>query len=115
MALLLKTTRFVESQIDTFLDVVSDSALLFQLGMEDYQHGRTLAIRRVQPLDDPSRRDENLQPHPQKDQRYGCQHHPSRYQNTLASQQLLVVANHETRYLGGSSAGASFVTDSAAG
>ena len=36
MALLLKTTRFVESQIDTFLDVVSDSALLFQLGMEDY-------------------------------------------------------------------------------
>lgn len=36
MALLLKTTRFVESQIDTFLDVVSDSAILFQLGMEDY-------------------------------------------------------------------------------
>lgn len=36
MALLLKTTRFVESQIDTFLDVVSDSALLFQLGIEDY-------------------------------------------------------------------------------
>ncbi|HPN40859.1 MAG TPA: DUF47 family protein [Candidatus Cloacimonadota bacterium] len=41
MALLLKTTRFVESQIDTFLDVVSDSALLFQLGMEDYLHART--------------------------------------------------------------------------
>lgn len=40
MALLLKTTRFVESQIDTFLDVVSDSALLFQLGMEDYLKGR---------------------------------------------------------------------------
>lgn len=40
MALLLKTTRFVESQIDTFLDVVSDSALLFQLGMEDYLVGR---------------------------------------------------------------------------
>ncbi len=36
MALVLKTTKFVESQIDTFLDVVSDSALLFQLGMEDY-------------------------------------------------------------------------------
>ncbi len=41
MALLLKTTRFVESQIDTFLDVVSDSALLLQLGMEDYLHART--------------------------------------------------------------------------
>lgn len=41
MALLLKTTRFVESQIDTFLDVVSDSALLFQLGMEDYLHSRS--------------------------------------------------------------------------
>lgn len=36
MALVLKTTKFVESQIDTFLDVVSDSALLFQQGMEDY-------------------------------------------------------------------------------
>ncbi|MDD4223721.1 MAG: DUF47 family protein [Candidatus Cloacimonetes bacterium] len=36
MALVLKTTKFVESQIDTFLDVVSDSALLFQLGVEDY-------------------------------------------------------------------------------
>ncbi|MCB5228552.1 MAG: DUF47 family protein [Candidatus Cloacimonetes bacterium] len=40
MALLLKTTRFVESQIDTFLDVVSDSAMLFQLGTEDYLFGR---------------------------------------------------------------------------
>ncbi len=36
MALLLKTTKFVESQIDTFLDIVSDSAILFQLGIEDY-------------------------------------------------------------------------------
>jgi predicted phosphate transport protein (TIGR00153 family) len=41
MALVLKTTKFVESQIDTFLDVVSDSALLFQLGIEDYLLGRT--------------------------------------------------------------------------
>ncbi|HNU54917.1 MAG TPA: DUF47 family protein [Candidatus Syntrophosphaera sp.] len=40
MALALKTTKFVESQIDTFLDVVSDSALLFQLGVEDYLLGR---------------------------------------------------------------------------
>ena len=41
MALLLKTTKFVESQIDTFLDVVSESALLFQQGIEDYLKGRT--------------------------------------------------------------------------
>jgi predicted phosphate transport protein (TIGR00153 family) len=32
----MKTTRFVEGQIDTFLDIVSDSAMMFQLAMEDY-------------------------------------------------------------------------------
>ncbi|MBW6513713.1 MAG: DUF47 family protein [Candidatus Syntrophosphaera sp.] len=36
MPLVLKTTKFVESQIDSFLDVVSESALLFQQAMEDY-------------------------------------------------------------------------------
>lgn len=41
MALVMKTTKFVESQIDTFLDVVSESAVLFQLGIEDYLQGRT--------------------------------------------------------------------------
>ena len=40
MALLLKTTRFVESQIDTFLDIVSDAATTFQLAVEDYLLGR---------------------------------------------------------------------------
>ena len=40
MALLLKTTRFVESQIDTFLDIVRDSATTFQLAEEDYLEGR---------------------------------------------------------------------------
>jgi uncharacterized protein Yka (UPF0111/DUF47 family) len=40
MALLLKTTRFVESQIDTYLDIVSDSATTFQLAQEDYLAGR---------------------------------------------------------------------------
>ncbi len=40
MALLLKTTRFVESQIDTFLDIVSDAATTFQLAVEDYLEGR---------------------------------------------------------------------------
>ncbi|MCB5224321.1 MAG: DUF47 family protein [Candidatus Cloacimonadaceae bacterium] len=40
MALVLKTTKFVESQIDSFLDIISDSALLFQLGVEDYLKGR---------------------------------------------------------------------------
>ncbi|MDD2422759.1 MAG: DUF47 family protein [Candidatus Cloacimonetes bacterium] len=40
MALLLKTTRFVESQIDNFLDMVSDSATTFQLAIQDYLAGR---------------------------------------------------------------------------
>jgi predicted phosphate transport protein (TIGR00153 family) len=40
MPLLLKTTKFIETQIDQFLDVVSDAALLFNLGIEDYLHGR---------------------------------------------------------------------------
>lgn len=40
MPLLLKTTKFIETQIDQFLDVVSDAALLFELGMEDYLKGR---------------------------------------------------------------------------
>lgn len=40
MALILKTTRFIETQIDTFLDIVSDSATTFQLAIEDYLVGR---------------------------------------------------------------------------
>ncbi|MDD4309484.1 MAG: DUF47 family protein [Candidatus Cloacimonetes bacterium] len=40
MPLILKTTRFVEAQIDTFLDTVSDSAILFQLAMDDYINHR---------------------------------------------------------------------------
>ena len=40
MPLILKTTRFVEAQIDTFLDIVSDSAIMFQLAMEDYLNER---------------------------------------------------------------------------
>ncbi len=40
MPLLLKTTKFIETQIDQFLDVVSDAALLFNLGIEDYLQGR---------------------------------------------------------------------------
>jgi predicted phosphate transport protein (TIGR00153 family) len=40
MALLLKTTKFIESQIDAFLDIVSDSATLFHLAMEDYLKDR---------------------------------------------------------------------------
>lgn len=40
MPMLLKKTRFVGSQIDTFLDVVGDSAMLLQLGMEDYLYRR---------------------------------------------------------------------------
>lgn len=37
---LLKNTRFVGAQIDTFLDLVSDSAMLMQLAVEDYLLGR---------------------------------------------------------------------------
>ena len=37
---LLKNTRFVGAQIDTFLDLVSDSAMLMQLAVEDYLFGR---------------------------------------------------------------------------
>ena len=40
MAILLKTTKQIEAQIDLFLDIVSDSALLFQLGMDDYLNER---------------------------------------------------------------------------
>ncbi len=41
MALVLKTTKFVEAQIDTFLDIVSDSALIFRFAVDDYLQGRT--------------------------------------------------------------------------
>ncbi|MDD2228976.1 MAG: DUF47 family protein [Candidatus Cloacimonetes bacterium] len=40
MPLILKTTRFIEAQLDTFLDIVSDSAMTFQLAMDDYLQGR---------------------------------------------------------------------------
>ena len=40
MALILKTTRFIETQIDAFLDILSDSATTFELAMEDYLNNR---------------------------------------------------------------------------
>ena len=40
MALILKTTRFIETQIDTFLDILSDSATTFEMAMEDYLNNR---------------------------------------------------------------------------
>lgn len=36
MAILLKTTKHIEAQIDQFLDILSDSALLYHKGIEDY-------------------------------------------------------------------------------
>jgi len=36
MAILLKTTKVIESQIDQFLDILGDTALLYQKGIEDY-------------------------------------------------------------------------------
>ncbi len=40
MPLILKTTRFIEAQLDTFLDIVSDTAMMFQLAIDDYLNGR---------------------------------------------------------------------------
>lgn len=40
MALILKTTRFIETQIDAFLDILSDSATTFELAIEDYLNNR---------------------------------------------------------------------------
>ncbi len=36
MAILLKTTKVIEAQIDQFLDILSDAALLYMKAMEDY-------------------------------------------------------------------------------
>jgi len=41
MAILLKTTKVIEAQIDQFLDIVSDCALLFHMGVEDYLKERS--------------------------------------------------------------------------
>ncbi len=40
LAIILKTTRFIETQIDAFLDIVSDSATTFELAIEDYLNHR---------------------------------------------------------------------------
>ena len=40
MAILLKTTKLIEAQIDQFLDILSDSALLYYKGIEDYLQER---------------------------------------------------------------------------
>jgi uncharacterized protein len=36
MAILLKTTKVIEAQLDQFLDILSDTALVYQKGIEDY-------------------------------------------------------------------------------
>jgi predicted phosphate transport protein (TIGR00153 family) len=36
MAILLKTTKVIEAQLDQFLDILSDTALLYRKGIEDY-------------------------------------------------------------------------------
>jgi uncharacterized protein len=41
MSVILKTTKIIENQIDQFLDIVSECALLFGLGVEDYLAERT--------------------------------------------------------------------------
>ncbi len=36
MAIILKTTKVIEAQLDQFLDILGDTALLYQKGVEDY-------------------------------------------------------------------------------
>ncbi|MBM4399662.1 MAG: DUF47 family protein [Candidatus Cloacimonetes bacterium] len=40
MAILLKTTKVIEAQLDQFLDILSDTALLYLKGIEDYLNER---------------------------------------------------------------------------
>ena len=40
MAILLKTTKVIEAQLDQFLDILSDTALFYQKGIEDYLNER---------------------------------------------------------------------------
>jgi hypothetical protein len=40
MAILLKTTKVIEAQLDQFLDILSDTAMLYLKGVEDYLYDR---------------------------------------------------------------------------
>jgi hypothetical protein len=40
MAIILKTTKLIEAQLDQFLDILSDTAMLYLKGIEDYLHER---------------------------------------------------------------------------
>jgi predicted phosphate transport protein (TIGR00153 family) len=40
MAILLKTTKLIEAQLDQFLDILGDTSLLYLKGIEDYMHER---------------------------------------------------------------------------
>jgi len=40
MAIILKTTKIIEAQLDQFLDILSDTSLLYLKGIEDYLNER---------------------------------------------------------------------------
>lgn len=40
MPIILKTTKIIEAQLDQFLDILSDTAMLYLKGIEDYLNGR---------------------------------------------------------------------------
>ncbi len=64
MAILLKTTKLIESQIDQFLDIVSDSAILYKLGIEDYLKERyTQFEERLQQIRELERKADDLRVH----------------------------------------------------
>lgn len=47
MALILKIARFIETQMNAFLDILSDSATTFELAMEDYLNNRLNNLKPV--------------------------------------------------------------------
>ncbi len=64
MAILLKTTKVIESQIDQFLDILGDTALLYQKGIEDYLAERFEQFHdRLQQIRENERKADDLRVH----------------------------------------------------
>ena len=64
MAILLKTTKVIESQIDQFLDILSDTALTYQKGIEDYLAARFDQFHdRLQSIRENERKADDLRVH----------------------------------------------------
>jgi uncharacterized protein len=64
MAILLKTTKVIEAQLDQFLDILSDTALLYQKGIEDYLAERFEQFeQRMQEIRDNEHKADDLRVH----------------------------------------------------